>query len=459
MKHTIKSIFCSSLLLLGILPTTMAQTTTKIVTVDPSNINSIPHVTSAGNYYGPGKQLKEADLKSKEISKEVDAPQNGEIFLENASRNIQIKTWDQQKVKVTATIFYEEDAKLSDDALFENASLSLKAIGSSVKIKSGTMGYGNYSYGLSSTSGFSSFQQGQSVMIATAPGVYINTKNSSKMLVTITIPAGYKLDIESKYADITLPARLGDLSVVIANGSMEGENLGKLKLRSKYANIHVGNIASADIELTNGRFSAKNINDLELDSKYSSTELATVKKLVLKSINDEVEVEEAGDVRGRKNYGNLRITHLTGSLDLEGSNADIRIRNLEASVKQVKINDRYADIRIPLNAIKDFAISFEGSYSSVYGNFDKKAVAEVADDKKSEKVSVSATTIQVEGREMPPSGTKVVKGTIIGGTIPLGSTYINTSGNDNPSKFTASAGDGKGLKIDIKCQNCTVDFK
>lgn len=449
MKQTIKSIFCSSLVLLGILPTTMAQTTTHDVTVAPaSSIASAPSLTTVGYYNAPGKQLKEADLKSKEISREVDAPQNGEIFLENASRNILIKTWDQQKVKVTATIFYEEDAKLSDEALFENASLSLKAIGSSVKIKSGTMGYGNYAYGYSSSAtGFNSFQQGQNVTIATAPGLYINTKNSSKMLVTITIPAGYKLDIESKYADITLPARLGDLSVVIANGSMEGENLGKLKLRSKYANIHVGNISTADIELTNGRFSAKNINELELDSKYSSTELATVKKLVLKSINDEIELEEAGDVRGRKNYGNLRITHLTGSLDLEGSNADVRIRNLDASVKQIKIIDRYADIRIPLNAIKDFDISFEGSYSSVYGSFKKERVAEVYDDKKSGKaVTATRAPNATEGKVAAALEDPVAK-------------EREKLENDNPSKFTASAGDGKGLKIDIKCQNCTVDFK
>jgi len=33
------------------------------------------------------------------------------------------------------------------------------------------------------------------------------------------------------------------------------------------------------------------------------------------------------------------------------------------------------------------------------------------------------------------------------------------SDNNSPSHFTASGGDGKGLKIDIKCQNCTVDFK
>ena len=457
MNKTMKQTLGSCLVMISMSSLTMAQTTTNtFTTAGPANVTA-PSVTTVGYLKGSSQPLKEADLKSKELSKEVDAPQNGEIFLENASRNIQIKTWDQQKVKVTTTVFYEENAKLSDEALWENANLSLKAIGSSVKIKSGTTGYGSYSYSFSTASGFNSIQQGQNATVAASPGVYINTRNNSKMLVTITIPAGYKLDIESKYSDITLPARMGDLSVVIANGSMEGENLGNLKLRSKYANIYLGNIANADIELSNGRFSAKNINELALDSKYSSTELASVKKLDLKSNNDEVEVEEAGDINGRKNYGNLRITHLTGSLDMEGSNADIRIRNLEASVKRVKINDRYADIRIPLNTIKHYGITFEGPYSSIYGNFEKKPVMEAAEDKKSGKAATAP--IIVEGREITSGKDTDPRGHITGGTVPLGTTYINTYRNDSPSKFTAGSGDGKGLLIDIKCPNCTVDFK
>ncbi len=457
MNYTMKQTLCSCLVVMGMISLTMAQNTNNNFTVAGTANASAPAVTTVGYLKGTSQPLTEADLKSKELSKEVDAPQNGEIFLENTSRNIQIKTWDQQKVKVTTTVYYQEDAKLNDEALWENANLSLKAIGSSVKIKSGTTGYAGYSYGFSTASGFNSIQQGQNATVVTSPGVYTNTRNNRKMLVTITIPAGYKLDIESKYSDVILPARVGDLSVVIANGSMEGENLGNLKLRSKYANIYLGNIANADIELSNSRFSAKNINELELDSKYSSTELASVKKLVLKSINDEVEVEEAGDVRGRKNYGNLRITHLTGSLDMEGNNADIRIRNLEASVKQVKINDRYADIRIPLHTIKNYGISFEGQYSSVYGNFEKKPVIEASEDKKNGKAATAP--IFVEGREITSGKDTDPRGRLMGGTVPLGTTYINTYGNDSPSKFTAGSGDGKGLVIDIKCPNCTVDFK
>jgi hypothetical protein len=53
-----------------------------------------------------------------------------------------------------------------------------------------------------------------------------------KRIVTVTVPAGSKLDIESKYADVQLPASIGDVNVDIQNGNLEAENINKLVLRS-----------------------------------------------------------------------------------------------------------------------------------------------------------------------------------------------------------------------------------
>jgi hypothetical protein len=75
-----------------------------------------------------------------------------------------------------------------------------------------------------------------------AAGQNIGTKSNLKRIVTVTVPAGSKLDIESKYSDITLPAGIGDVNVDITNGNLEAENLGKLVLRSKYSNANVGDV-------------------------------------------------------------------------------------------------------------------------------------------------------------------------------------------------------------------------
>ncbi len=378
-----------------------------------------------------GRTIREEDLKSKEISKEIAAPKNGDIYIENTSRNIIIKTWDQQKVKVTTTVYYEGDGKLSDDEWLEKVNLSLKTLGTSVKVKSGSIGGSSTFYSGSSINGASS-----GVAIFNGNGQNIGTKSSMKRTVTVYVPVGSKLDVESKYSDVTLPDASADVNVDISNGNIEGGSIGKLILRSKYSNINIGDVKNAEVEMTNGRFSAKAIEDLDIDSKYSTVEMASVKKITLRSTNDEYELEDAGEVRGRKNYGNLRITKLNNSLELDGSNADVKVRKVGAALSLVKIDDRYADVRIPLRDTKNYTVDFAGSYSSVYGNFEKKPVTD-------DKASTTTGTTRVYDNEINTSRIS----------------SIRITDSNNPSKFTATVGDGKGLKLEIKCQNCTVDFK
>lgn len=408
-----------------------------------------------------GREIKNEDLKSKEVSKEINMPKSGEIYIENASRALVIKTWDQPKVKITTTVYYSGEDKFTDEEFLEKVNISLRALGNSVKVKSGIGFSGSYTFSgnapAAAASGMVySYNSSGGVTVMNSNGMVLGTKNNQKRVLVVTVPAGSKLDIESKYSDITLPDGITDVSVDITNGNLEAGNLSKLVLRSKYSNANIGNIKNAELEFTNGRFTAQNIDDLDIESKYSTIEAAAVKKTVIRSTNDEYEIEEVNDIRGHKNYGNLRITQLAGAMDIEGINADIKVRKVSASVSSIKLDDKYADIRIPLRDLKNYAVDFTGAYSSVYGNFEKKEITETA--KNAEKPAVkqesTATAPQVAGSQ------NKVSETVIARTIPGISIYNPGFGNTNgPSRFTASVGDGKGLKLDLKCQNCTVDLK
>ncbi|NCI48525.1 DUF4097 domain-containing protein [Sediminibacterium roseum] len=387
-----------------------------------------------------GKDFKMEDLKSKEVSKEIAMPKGGEIYIENTSRGVVIKTWDQPKVKVTTTVYYDGEPKLTDEEWFDKLNLSLKTLGTSVKVKSGGVSSGGtvYSYnGIGSTTTTSTFGSQGGAAIFNSSGQNIGSKSTLKRTLTITVPAGSKIDVESKYSDITLPAGIGDVNLDISNSNLESENLNKLTLRSKYSNINVGDIKVAEVEFTNGRFTAKNIDDLDIESKSSTIEMASAKKIVIRSSNDEYELEEAGEVRARKSYGNLRITKLNNSLEVDGSNADVKVRKVGPALSLIKIDDKYADVRIPLRETKNYAIDFTGNYSSVYGNF--------------EKVPVPVTTSDKDKKD---GETYIIQGNVARN---LG--FSRSGDNSNPSRFTATVGDGKGLKVEMKCQNCTVDFK
>lgn len=420
-------------------------------------------IAQNGFSYTISDTTKPQDFKSKEISQEIAMPKGGEIYVENSSIALQVKTWDQPKVKLVTTVYFENENSLTDAEWFEKTGISLKALGTSVKIKSNNTRFGS-AYSISTFDRYSL----EPVVVSgfrTPSSSNVRTVKTQKKLLVIYIPAGSKMDIESKYADIQLPAGIGDVLLDISNGNFEAENLNKLRLRSKYSNANVRDIKEAEIEFANGRFSANNIDDLDIESKYATIEMASAKTIKMISTNDEFEVEDAGEIKGRKNYGNLRITRLTNSLELDGSNADIKVRNVGSNVKLIKVDNRYADIRIPLRDTKNYGVNFLGTYSTVYGDFEKNAeqVTE-ADITAMTKSSTNSSNTVIYGDKIEVTGTiKASTVPLIASTAPKpatgGTLLLNRSGSNTPVKFSATVGDGKGLKIDMKCQNCTVDFK
>jgi len=402
-----------------------------------SQLPSLPPLPPlSGKLFIKKNEQRFQDLKSKEVSVETNINKGADVYIDNTSRVLDIKTWDQPKVKVVTTVFYEGDAnKLSDEEWFEKLNLSVKSLGNSVRIKSGTVSSGG-SYQIMGNSYSWSSGPANGVAIFNSNGETVGTKNNTKRYVTIYLPKDNKLAIESKYADITISTNLAKLAADITNGNLEMQDVNVLSLRSKYANVFTGNIKNGEVEFINGRFSAKEVDDLEIDTKYSTIEIGSVDKLSFISTNDEYEIEEAGSVQARKSYGNLRINKLNKSIELDGTNADIKIRNLSANVSTIKFDNKYADMRIPLRNIKSYTVNYVGPYSTVYCNFEKKPFT---------------------GKELKSSK---VKDALADQLRDINQSIERSKGNDGlDDKFSASVGDGKGAAIDIRCQNCTVDFK
>jgi hypothetical protein len=382
----------------------------------------------------PLKKVEPKDLKSKEISMELPAAKSAEIFIEN-SRNLEIKVWDQSKVKVVTTVMYDGDVnRVTDAEWFEKMNFSFRNTANSIKIKVGANGNNFYVISDNSVSwGGANLDFANN--IATGQG-------KGKKTVTIYVPKENNLDIDSKYAEITIDGNLNKLNVDITNGGLDAGDVNKFFLRSKYSNVNVGNIKSGEVELINGRFIAKDADDLDLDTKYATIEAGSVKKLMIRSTNDEYEMEEVGSITCRKNYGNLRITKLLNSMELDGTNADVKIRNIGDAVESIKINNKYADIRLPMRNVKNYSVAYQGAYSTVYANFEKKPVSEKDEIKTNTKKSTQATDL---------------KAVTTNGNIAFA--FSSDAENNVDNHFTASVGDGKGAKLDLKCQNCTVDFK
>lgn len=309
--------------------------------------------------------------------KEVGAVSNvgkKSIKIHSSNRNIELQSWKEDKIKITSSISNVENQSAETLEKF----ISVREMSTSINININTVNWGG--------------------------------PNSSKKEITIYVPQSSKISLDSKYGNVTLKNDFDNIDLDITNGNLDAENIGQLKLESKYGNANFAEIKNGEVDFMNGNFSASSIGEAELDTKYSNIEIGTVKKLDFTSTNDEYEIDEVKDIVGRKNYGNLRISKLTAAIDIAGTNTDVKIKSIASSVTSIKFDDKYANLRLPLKNLKDYNVDIKGTYNTVYP--DKQ-------------------------------------------TTDLENKYVTELDNS----YNFKNGTGTSAKVQIKCSNCTIDLK
>lgn len=378
----------------------------------------------------------------KEISHEVAAQKGSVIRIVSSTGKLYIKSWDQPKVKVTVQVNVDTiDKTKTTENWFEDLGISVKPFSNRVDILTRPVFIGKVP-GKPAPADVR-FMADRAARVKTIGGSPKPAKVDDRLVLevmTILVPVNSKLDLENKYGDVMITMDLDDAKLEVSNGTLDAQNIKQLELVSDYCNVNLGNVDNAEVEFSNGTFRAQNIKQLDLDSRSSNIEYEKGDYLYLRSQTDEININEITKVDGRKLYGSIKVDQLNGSFDLEGTNVDIKFRNITPDVSLIKINNKYGDVRLPVKNLKNYFVDFTGYYSTVFAPFEKQVVKEEP------------------AKDEPASDKEYV-------TKALGDSRINKSaafvGEMAPRRFTSTVGDNKGkhTKIELTCNSCTVDFK
>jgi hypothetical protein len=402
----------------------------------------------------------------KKIEKEIQTSNSPHIFITNNNRDIEIKTWNENKVKVDVTANYDSATNPTDNELWKKSNIDISGSGDLINIISGaadaTDVYSIISPGSINTINSSDSNSNRAIGITgsgnssghaytigvannrleeiqsetkdkksrpvihvvkvgktfTITGLGLVQPHSAKEKAILYIPQNATIKIKSQYGNIIISSNVADINLDITNANVYAADAGNVKLDSKLSNIDFGNINRADIKLEQGRFSAKNINDLHIDSKSASVEVDSVKTITLQSDNDDYDIQAVDELNGKKDFGNLTIGSLGINFDLQGTNADIKLRNVVTTCEFINIEDQFADLRLSIKNLKNAALDFDGKYSTVYTLADKVPVIDIT-------------------------------------------TKNNSTSEENPIRFKSKIGNikDKHTVLQIKCPNCIVDLR
>jgi hypothetical protein len=435
---------------------------------DTKNINRASELSS--NFDNESK-IDETRLIKKTVSREITLSSALDIIIDQR-RNLSIKTWNENKVKIEATIQLETESQLTDEEWLERLGINLKLFGSTVQLKSNNVNLYTIP-GVTVTSSGSVLRtiprQGSSTVVYKGTGELRGTIKGDQP-VTLYIPAQSALEIDNKYSALKIEANVKSLILTNTYGNIDAMNIDKLYLRSNQGSFAASAIADGDMELSHTRVTLKQLAKGLLISKYATIEIETIGDLKLTSSNDEIDIDAVGSISGSKNYGSLRINQLQKRLEIDGLNADIKLRGINPSVDLIKIFNRNADLRLPIRDLKDYMVEIKGSYNSLFAPFtdvllsDTLTIAEIKEI--AEKTTLlhnksTVTRISVDGGGGITYTTGVSSPTRAS-PVQRFPSYPGASnqGNSGTIKYTAKMGTGNKLtRFEIVCVSCVLDFK
>jgi len=302
--------------------------------------------------------------KSKTIERVFDGPDIEYFGVTNFFGDIRVSYWEQNKVKISATIkviaWQEEDANEFIEKLIPEISLSSD--------KSGK----KHIYALTNISKIKNLCNcdGENGLVYSSlfkKKIKIKQYNVS---YDIKIPVSIKdLDIQNSYGNISMPDYKGSLILTLNNGNIKA---GNLKLNNSSYGIHIrygkGNIESLEnTKLT--LYSCTDIHvgsvkNIQLVSKFSDININFCSELNMTSQSDNLQIESLESLIGKGNFTKLRIKELNGSVDFSNKSGEIKIDQIDPRFKDITLAGQFNDYNLNLSK-HNYSLSAELEFTDL----------------------------------------------------------------------------------------------
>jgi len=279
----------------------------------------------------------------KKIEKEFKINSNGKTSINNRYGKVEIKTWDEEKVKIKVTIQVEASNSSDAEKIFDRVKI--------IFINSNDQ--------VSATTEIESPSKSSWWLITST------IKQNFSINYEVFIPKNNSLSLVNKYGNIFVGDIQGQSEINLAYGTGKIQSLkGKSTIDLSYGGLDIQNISSADIFIKYSNLSILQIQSLNLESKYSNISIDRVSRMVSESKYDNYKIQKSESVQLISQYTTLKVEELSDELKLDLKYGSAKM-NLTDSFQCAQINGSYADFKIGVGGQSNFKFDLEARYASV----------------------------------------------------------------------------------------------
>lgn len=243
------------------------------------------------------------DKKEENLKWEYDVSGNTKISFENKIGELEVKTWDKQKVLLEGHIIVKGKEEEVEKIL--KAIKEMKVTQSSGELNMKTLFY-------------SSWIQNDmigllKIRIKLLDGSRVTLKELS-ISYTLTIPEGNEFYLHQKYEDVTISDLKGNTSLDIYDCDFQiGKLMNKSKIALKYSKGNINSTQDLDLTIYDSKLELEETGNLDLVSKYSEATFQKTGTINMESYDDKINILNHGDINGKAKYTTLIINNMDKS--------------------------------------------------------------------------------------------------------------------------------------------------
>jgi hypothetical protein len=262
---------------------------------------------------------------TKTIKRDFDITADGSTSISNKHGKVEIKTWNQNKVKIE--VFVQVEARSQDDA-----QRALDAI---------DVDFSNSSNSVSASTVF------DSKLNKLRNG---NNRTKLKIDYIVHLPATNNLELQHRHGNAMIDDMAGNVKIGLQHGSFRAGKLGtQAKIHMAHSNGSFTDTGDLTANVSHGKLLARSVGDVDIDIRHATFEL-----------------ENGGTVTSSSGHSHVVLGEIAGFRTGSSSHDQIKIQTAEV----VKVNGSHTNVRVR-NASKelDLDLNHGGCTAGLGGNF------------------------------------------------------------------------------------------
>ena len=300
------------------------------------------------------KKFRGKYTKEKLIQKEFSVNENALLTIKNRYGNINVTSWDENKVVIEIKIKVNGDDEDSVIERLEGINIGFEQNQNLVTAKT--------RFGNDNQSWWSKVKCN-----------WYGSKVNMEVNYTVKIPVTNHIDFTNDYGSITLNRISGNANIHCDYGQVIiGELLGNSNtLYFDYSNNStIGYMKKGEINADYSDFVLNNADSLILHADYTSSTIKKINTLDFNCDYGSLEVEEATSIKGNGNYLDTKIGDISSKIDVTSDYGAIVIQKLTATIKLVNIHTDYTSVKVGYDTACTFDFAIKTSYGNITTDFE-----------------------------------------------------------------------------------------